>query len=53
MSEVIVRRVHDDTAEADRQWKETLCNSRVPDVCIEQLLPVRFYKENDPVHSTV
>lgn len=53
MSEVIVWRVHDDTTEAHRQWKETLCNSRVPDLRIEQLLPIRFDEENDPVHSTI
>lgn len=53
MPEVIVRGIHDDTTEADGQWKETLRNSRVPHVGIEQLVPVGFDEENDPVYGTV
>lgn len=52
MREIVVGRVTDDRAEANRQRKETLCDSGIPDVRLPQGVPFRCDKEKDAVDST-
>lgn len=53
MIKVVVRRVHDYTAETNRQRKEALCHSSVPDVRLEQFLKVGLNEEDNSIYGTV
>ena len=53
MSEVIVRRIGENRAEADREREEALGNGSVPNCWVPKSVPIRSNEEEDSIASSL
>lgn len=53
MSEVIVRRIRENRAEADGEREEALGNGSVPNSWVPESVPIRGDKEEDTIASSL